>query len=173
MSTPTPSKSRTPWFAAAVLGVVAVGLAVLLVVGLLPDRKDKAAGLTADQQAAMSAASQQVVNLLTYTRKHFDADFQRALSGMTGQLLSDQQKLKDKTLQAMTKNKIDLKGEVSEVAYEGSDDSGNVQVLVSATGYQVGDNGTPVPATYARFELTMQHQHGAWLAANLQNVGIS
>lgn len=172
MSGPTRSSSRLPWLVAAALGVVAVALAVVLVAVLLPARDEKAVGLSSDEQAAMSAASQEVVNLLTYTRKDFDADFQRALSGMTGQLLSDQQKLKDKTLAAMTKNKIDLKGEVSEVALEGADDNGNVLVLVSATGYQVGANGTPVPATYARFELTMTRQGDKWLAGNLVNVGL-
>lgn len=166
-------RSIAPWIVAGVLGAVAIGLVIALFVPLKHAKDAPINGLTSREQSAMSAASQEVVNLLTYSRANFDADFQRALSGMTGALLADQQKLKTQTKTAMDKNKIDLKGQVSEVAYSGQDDAGNVLVLVSATGYQVPQQGTPLPTTYARFEITMNRVGSKWLASNLQNVGLS
>lgn len=165
--------TAAPWITAGVLGVIAIVLAVVYFVPLRHARDEPVRGLSAKEQAAMTAASQEVVNVLTYSRQNFEADFQRALSGMTGDLLADQQKNKDKTRAAMEKNKIDLKGEVSEVAYSGTDEAGNVLVLISATGYQVPADGTPVPTTFARFEMTMQRVGGKWLASNLESVGLS
>lgn len=166
-------RGAAPWISAAVAGAAAIVLAVVLLVPLRHAKDAPVSGLSSREQSAMTAASQEVVNLLTYTRKNFDADFQRALSGMTGALLSDQQKLKDQTKTAMAKNKVDLKGEVAEVAYSGTDDAGNILVLVSAAGYQVPESGTPLMTTNARFEITMNRIGGKWLASNLQNVGLS
>jgi hypothetical protein len=167
-----------PWLVGGVAAVVAIVLAVGLVVYHLPSRHGRvhapvAGALSGREQQAMQAASQEVVNLLTYARKTFNADFQRALSGMSGSLQSDQAKDKAATLAAMNKGKFDLKGQVTQTAFEQSDGKNAVLVLVSATGYQIPASGTPTPTTYARFEITMTDVKGAWLATNLSSVGLT
>jgi hypothetical protein len=159
-----------PWIVAGALAAVAAAMVIVLFVMIVPHRNKHHYGLTATQQRAVGAASQTVVNLLTYTRTNFDADYSRALAGMTGALRSDQQKDKAATLAAMTKGKFDLKGTVTASAFEQAKGK-TVLVLVSATGNQVSSAGT-TPATTARFEMTMTLIKGKWLASNLQSIGL-
>ncbi|HTZ42884.1 MAG TPA: hypothetical protein VMB79_03410, partial [Jatrophihabitans sp.] len=49
----------------------------------LTDRHTGAAQLTAAENAAVSAARQESINLQTYRLKSFDADFDAALAGLT------------------------------------------------------------------------------------------
>jgi hypothetical protein len=170
--------ASAPWVAGAGAAVIAIVLAVALVVFHLPSRHSRvrapvAGALGASEQQAMQAASQEVVNLLTYTRATFNADFERALNGMSGSLQADQAKAKAATLAAMNKGKFDLKGQVTQTAFEQDAGKNTVLILVSATGYQVPASGTPTPTTYARFEITMTDIKGAWLATNLSSVGLT
>jgi hypothetical protein len=176
-SGPAARRARRPWLVAVVCAIVATGLAVTLIAFHLPSRHDRqhataAGALTNTEQLATQAAAQEVVDLLTYTRASFNADFQRALNGMSGALQSDQAKDKAATLAAMTKGKFDLKGQVTQTALESSTPT-TALVLVSATGYQVPASGTPTPTTYARFEVTMTEVKGTWLATNLSSVGLT
>jgi Mce-associated membrane protein len=171
------SGGRGALVTAVVFGVVAIALAAVLVVFHLPSRHGRvqpasAGALTGTEQTAMTAASQEVVNLLTYTRKSFDSDFTRALNGMTGSLRTDQTKAKASTLAAMNKGKFDLKGEVTATALE-QNSGKTMTVLISATGYQVPASGTPNPVTYARFEITVTKSGDKWLASDLQSVGLT
>lgn len=173
-----PRASRAPWLTAAVLAIVAAALAVVLFVVVYPARDrhqnaGPAAGFTADEQAALKAASVQTVNLLTYSRAHFDADFARAMAGVTGQLKSDLEADKAKTLQQLTANKFDIKATVSDVALEGGSVSKGLLVLVVASGYRVDDKGTTSAAVPKRIELTMVRSHGTWLASNLQGIDLA
>jgi hypothetical protein len=168
----------TPWIVGGIAAVVAIALAVTLIVFHLPSRHGRVHGvaagvLTATEQRAMVAASQEVVNLLTYSRSSFNRDFQRALDGMSGSLQADQAKDKAATLAAMTKGKFDLKGQVTQTAFEQSDGKAGMLILVSATGFQVPASGTPTPTTYARFEITMTEIKGKFLATNLSSVGLT
>jgi hypothetical protein len=168
--------SRAPWISAAVLGVVAVVLAVLLLTWVRPahNRHADAAkdvGLNSAEQHALDAGAQQVLNLLTYSRKTFDADYARTLAGATGGLASDLSKQKQTILTEMTKNKIDLQGTVTNSAFE-EKAGGKYLVLISADGYVLPDGGQRTLKSTARFELTMAKVGGRWLASNLQSVGI-
>jgi len=170
--------SRAPWIVASVLGVVAIALGAVVLFVIHPDRDDKqeaarAVGLTSTAQQAMDAASKQVINLTTYSRKAFEADYARAMSGATGDLLGDLQKADNKTnlLKQMQDGKFDLQGEVTNVAFEES--SGDKYlVLISSNGYKVPDGAQRSLQTRARFEVTMIHSGSKWLASTLTSVGL-
>jgi hypothetical protein len=170
--------ARPPWVAAGVLAVVAAVLAVLLFVVVYParDRHEKAApaaAFSSGEQAALKAAAVQTVNLRTYSRARFDADFARALAGVTGQLKSDLQKDKATTLVQLTKNKFDNKATVSDVALEGGSPVKGLLVLVVASGYRVDDTGKTSAAIPKRIQLTMVHSGSKWLASDLQGIDLS
>lgn len=177
----TESPTRDPrlrWILASALAAVAVGLVVVLVTVLLPARhrhQHAAAqvGITATEHAAVDAASKQVINLLTYSRKSFDADYARTSAGATGALLKDLSVASNKSslLQQMTSGKFDLQGQVTAAAFEESSGA-NYAVLVSAQGYKVPDTGSKTLASTARFEVTMTQVKGKWLASDLQSVGL-
>ena len=168
---------RAAWIAAAVAAVVAAALAVVLFVVVYPARSDhqRTAGsraFSADEQAAMKAASVQMVNLLSYSRAHFESDFARALAGTTGQLRTDLSSDKAKTLSQLDASKFDTSGTVSDVALEGGDTSKGLLVLVVAQGYKTDDKGQKSAGLPQRVELTMVLQHGKWLASNLQALNL-
>ena len=167
-----------PLTLAAVLGVLAIALGAVVLFVIHPDRNDRqatarAVGLTPTQQQAMDAASKQVINLTTYSRKSFEADYARTVAGTTGDLLADLTKPANKTnlLSQMNSGKFDLKGEVTNVAFEES--SGDKYlVLVSSNGYKVPDTGQRALQTRARFEVTMVRSGSKWLASTLTSVGL-
>lgn len=169
---------RAPWLTAAALGVVAIVLAGVVLFVIRPDRHrhEKAAravGLPAAAQQAIDAASKQVVNMLSYSRKSFDADYSRAVNGATGALrtdLSDGSK-KSTLLKQMTSGKLDLQGTVTAAAFEESSGA-NWLVLIYAQAYQVPDGGKRTLSSAPRFEITMTKVDGKWLASDLQNVGL-
>ncbi len=169
---------RPSWLVTGALVLALAALAVTAFV-LLPSAKqhrDQSVGNTAlssDERAAMGAASAETVNLLTYARKSFDADWARAMAGATGQLKSDLQADKAKTLQQLTKNHFDVNATVTDVAVSGGDAKQGIQVLVVASGHRVSDNGTPSAAVASRIQLTMKHVGGKWLASDLQGVELS
>ena len=173
-----PSASRGRWITAAVLGAVAVALAVVIAFPLRTARDHRhhqqtQVGLTAVEQGAVTAADQQVLNMLTYKRATFDADYARTVAGATGSLKSDlnQSSNKSALLQKMTQGKFDLQGQVTASAFEESSGT-NYNVLVSASGYQVPDGGQRTLTSTARFEVTMTRVGTKWLASNLQSVGL-
>jgi len=175
-------RAEGPWIVAGALAVVVALLAVLLV-HVLSVRHDHehrgggtvrvaAAGPTRDQQQAVTSAATEAANLVTYSRKTFDADFARALHGATGSLAKDLRGEKAKTLASMNKGKFDLRGSVEHSAYEGTDGHGNVLALVTVNGYAMSDSGKRSAANTQRLELTMTRSGGDWLASNLTSVGI-
>ena len=170
--------ARPPWIVAGALAVVAAVLGVLafaVLPGAKHDRHNSVgeSALTSDERAAMRAASAETVNLLSYARKTFDADWARALAGATGQLKSDLQADKGTTLQQLTKNKFDVTAAVSDVALEGGSVSAGFQVLVVASGHRVDDSGTASAAVPSRIQLTMKKVGGSWLASDLQGAELS
>lgn len=160
-----------PWLTAGVLGVLAIGLALALVAFIVPNRGQSPGELNATEKGAVTAAKQELINVLTYSRKTFDADYTRTLNGATGALREDLAKKKALTLQTLTAGKIDLKGKVTAAAFEQHVGDTTV-VLLSATGYTVGADAVPVPKSIDRFELTMVNVKGKWLMSDFRNVGL-
>jgi len=160
-----------PWITAGVLGVLAIALAVTLAVFIVPNRGKTPGELTSSEKRAVIAASLELKNVLTYSRKTFDADYARALNGATGKLRDDLASKKALTLKALTAGKFDLQGQVTEAAFEQRSGNSTV-VLLSATGYTVGADGTPVPKSIDRFELTMTDVKGKLLMSDFRNVGL-
>jgi hypothetical protein len=178
MSVQPRTRAPAPWITAAVLGVLVAVLVVALVhVRAVRDNQHKEQALSryqlpAHQQAAIQAGATEAANLLTYSRRAFAADFARGLAGATGSLKKDITSRRTTTLATMTKNKIDLTAAVQESAFEGTDEHGNVLVLVTVDGYSKNDKGVSSVATPQRVELTMVNSGGKWLASNLTSIGI-
>jgi hypothetical protein len=169
-----------PWVSAAALAVLcALIAAVLPHVHGVSARARSAAAASAGQlalpdkdQAAVIAAGTEAVNLLTYSRKTFSADWTRALNGSTGALRSDHTKQRSQILGNMTTNKVDWRATLEQKALESVDEKGTVLVLVTVNGYLVNDNGQRTTPTPQRLELSMVFSNGKWLASDLSSVGI-
>jgi hypothetical protein len=163
--------TRLPWIVAAAAGFVTVLLLVLLFVLILPDKDDDVSSaprvFTSAEQGAIRAASVEAVNILSYSRKNFDADFERALAGATGSLRSDLQGQKADTLKTLNTEKIDLTAQASDAALKATTDKG-VVVLVVVTGSTRNDAGQVSPAKVERIEMTLVKQGGKWLASDIQ-----
>jgi hypothetical protein len=172
-------RRAAPWVAAVVLAVVcALVAAALPHVHGVSARARAAQGtgaqvaLPVNYQKAVLAAGTEAVNLLTYSRKNFAADWNRALAGATGGLRSDHAKQRAQTLSTMTKNKVDWRADLQQKAFESADEKGNVLVLITINGYLVSDSGQRSSVAPQRLELTMVEQGGKWLASDLSAVGI-
>jgi hypothetical protein len=178
---PAGAKKRwLPWVVAGVLALVCGAIiAVLPYVRGVSNRADAASGaarhdvvLPVDDQAAVQAAATEAANVLTYSRKNFDADWNRSLAGATGKLRSDHAADKATTQERLTTQKIDLVATVEHSAFEGTDDSGNILVLVTVNGVAVNDQGERSAQTPHRLELTMVKSGDKWLASDLTMIGI-
>jgi hypothetical protein len=167
-----------PWIVAAVLGAVAIALAGVIAFVIHPqrDHRQKLArqsGLSNAQQQAMATATTEALNLTTYSRKTFDADYARSIALATGGLktdLTDAQK-KSALLSEMNAGKFDLQGQVLNTAFEQQSGT-SYGVLVVVSGFQVPDSGTKVQNSHNRWELTISHVGTQWLVSNVQNVGL-
>jgi len=177
MTDPRSSDAR-PWLVAAVLGVVAVALGAVILFVIHPQRDDRekharSSGLTFAQRQAVQTATTEALNLTTYTRKTFDADYARSVALATGGLakdLADNQK-KSALLSQMQAGKFDLQGQVLNAAFE--QQSGNTYgVLIVVSGFQVPDGGTKTQNSHNRWEMSVQLVGTKWLVSNVQNVGL-
>ncbi len=114
--------------------------------------------------AAVTAGAHEVVNLLSYARATFDADFARAIDGLTGPLRTQQQQRRADLEQTMNQTQTDYAGEVRSVGVESASGS-SVLLLVCATGYSVRVGaGNPMSGT-ERFEVGVQYVNGRWLVS--------
>ncbi|MCZ4500309.1 MAG: hypothetical protein JWQ74_2864 [Marmoricola sp.] len=178
MSQPTGERRRAPWIVAGGLGVL-VALLALAFVHVHSVSREHAKnsgsgyGLTTLQAQAVTAASTEAANVVTFNRKTFDADFARALNGATGALKTDLSGKKALTLSTMTTGKFDLKGTIGAAAYAGMTDTGKgYLVLVTVNGFKVADTASDSSSSVQRLELTMQKTNGKWLASALNALGI-
>lgn len=128
--------------------------------------------LPTDYQAAVQAAATEAANILTYSRKNFDADWNRSLAGATGNLKKDHEADKATTQKQLNSQQVDLKATVQVSAFETADDSGSVLALVTVEGYTVNDQGERSAQTPQRLELTMVKSGNKWLASDLTMIGI-
>lgn len=111
--------------------------------------------------AAVTAAGHEVVNLLSYRRAEFAADFARALAGLTGPLRAQQAQRRPALLAGMTRTGTDYAGQVRAIAVESASGS-SVLVVVCATGYSTVGGARPQSGT-ERFEVGVQYMGGRWL----------
>jgi hypothetical protein len=174
--------SVAPWITTAIAGAAFIALLLVYLVALRPDESDanaqraaarKLTGqLTPTESDAVNAAATEMLNLVTFRRAHFAADFHRALDGATGSLRSDVSKNRSQTLGAMTKGKFDLTGKLTHKALEGPADSGKQQgyaVLVTINGYRSSAPDQPVQQS---LEVTVVRVNGKWLASDVTNIGV-
>jgi hypothetical protein len=163
-------------------GAAFVALLLVYLVALRPDERnanaERAAAqrqlgqLTSTESDAVNAAATEMLNLVTFRRAHFAADFQRALNGATGSLKSDVSKNRAQTLNAMTKGKFDLTGKITHKALEGPTGAGKQHgyvVLVTINGYRSSAPDQPVQQS---LEVTVVPVNGKWLASDVTNIGI-
>jgi hypothetical protein len=165
------TESRAAWLTAAVLGVFVVLLGAGLVVLLIVHDHHANPGLTAREQAAVDAASREMVNLQSFRLANFDADFARASGGLTGDLLKALDGKKTSLLDSLKKSKQDTSCSVTQAAFQQS--TGNdALVLMTMNNYRVDATGKKTLFTSGRFKVTVSNVKGAWLASNLTSVGL-
>jgi hypothetical protein len=114
--------------------------------------------------AAVTAAGHEVVDLLSYRRTDFDADFDRALDGLTGALRTQQAQRRAELRNAMTRSQLDYAGQVRAIGIESASGS-SVLLLVCATGYSVQAQGSRQQSGTERFEVGVQYVRGRWLVS--------
>jgi hypothetical protein len=125
---------------------------------------------TAELTVAAEAARQEVVNVLSYRRDHFDVDYNRALDGAVEPLRSQIISNAADTKASIVKGKYDLVGSVTALAVQRA--SGDTLVLlVAATGNKVDARGTPTEVTDGRYEVTVVKVSGGWQTSNVVPVG--
>lgn len=163
---------RAPWIIAGVAGVVFVVLLVVYFVPLSHARNSYVPGqLTTDEQRAVNAAATETVNILSYSRKDFQADYQRALAGSTGALAKDITSKKASYLQTLTQNKFDTSASITNQALAGTSPTGQgFVVLLTINSVNSNAPGTPIPY---HLQVTVVEKNGKYLASDLQMIGVS
>jgi hypothetical protein len=172
-----------PWITAAVAGMVLLALMLVYFAVLRPDERDadrehaqalqSSGQLTSEESEAMTAAGTEMVNLVTFSRAHFDSDFQRALNGTTGALHSDVLKQRDNTLKTMQNGKFDLYGRLTHKALSDTVQANGTHgyvVLVTINGYRTTAPDSPIQQNLA---VTVIDVQGKWLASDVTNIGVT
>jgi hypothetical protein len=132
------------------------------------------AGETPGSPAVSAATSAGVAasrDLITFSRKTFTADFNRALAMTTDPLRSDLVGERTKTLQTMTTGHFDLSATPAAFGVESASGS-TVVLLITVNGRTVADTASKSAQSVQRFELTMTEVGNQWLASNLESVAI-
>jgi Mce-associated membrane protein len=171
MSEARTESHRRPTAAIALLAVLVIAAAAWG--GWLYYRKHEAAkpALTTGETQAMDAARQFVVNVFTYNKASFDSDFQRALSGSTGDLSSQVTNTKAALQASLTGGTITgTKGEVKSAGVEQTSSAG-IEVLVVAETYSIDSSNKSTDTGQQRMEVTMVKKNGKWLASALTAIG--
>jgi hypothetical protein len=114
--------------------------------------------------AAVTAGAREVVNLLSYARATFDADFARAIDGLTGPLRTQQVQQRAGLEQSMNQSQTDYAGVVRSVGVEGASGS-SVLLLVCATGYSLQPGSAAPKSGTERFEVGVENVKGHWLVS--------
>ncbi|MDQ2957073.1 MAG: hypothetical protein M3Y42_08925 [Actinomycetota bacterium] len=170
-----PARGSLPRAVVWVLAGLAVALLVLT--GVLASvrfshRHSGAAGLTAAEQAAVTAAKQETINIQTYRLKNFDADFGAALAGLTSTKATQWQAEKATLKAQLTQQKIDSGATVSGAGLV-SFDGKSAMVVVSADTQRIDSTGKASIASQNRFQVSMKLVSGKWLMDDLQTVSVS
>ncbi len=153
--------------------VAALLVAAAVLTGLrLTHRSSGASGLSSAEQAALSAARQQTINLQTYRLKSFDADFSAALAGLTPAKATQWQANKATLKSRLTQLKQDAGATVSGAGLVSFDGKSAVIVVASDT-LRVDAAGKSSTAAQNRSQVTMRLIEGKWLMDDLQSVSVS
>jgi len=116
---------------------------------------------------AAVAGAQEVVNLLSFSRADYDSDFGRALSGLTGPLLTEQQGQREVIRAKLARSNVDYVGEIRGIGIESvSPDS--VILLVAATSAAVDDAGVKSVQELPKIEIGVVRINGTWLVNQFQ-----
>ncbi|MEO6702414.1 MAG: hypothetical protein ABI140_09525 [Jatrophihabitantaceae bacterium] len=172
---PEPTARTVPRLIVWVLAAIATALLVLsaaLASVRLGSHHSGAAGLDRAEQAAVTAARQETINLQTYRLKSFDADFQVAVAGLTSTKASQWQANKATLKSNLTKQKIDSAATVSGaglISFAGK----SAVVVVSSDTQRIDASGKTSTAAQNRFQVTMKLVGGKWLMDDLQSVSVS
>jgi len=169
------SRAGLPRTVLVSLSVLAAGLlvaAVVLTVLRVTQQRDGARGLSAAEQAAVNAARQQTINLQTYRRASFDADFTAALAGLTPAKATQWQAHKATLKSRLTQLKQDAGATVSGAGLV-SFDGKTAVVMVASDTLRVDAAGKSSTAARNRSQVTMKLIDGKWLMDDLQSVSLS
>jgi hypothetical protein len=164
-------RGALPWRVAGALVVVAAVLAGLLGWLLVRRGDHVTAGLDAREQAAVDAASREMVNTQSFRLAHFDADFARALGGLTGEPLQDLTAKKAALRRALQRSTFDTVATVTQAAFEQARGANQV-VLVRIKNYRVDKSGKRTEFETGRFEVTVTEVDGKWLMSDFTSVGL-
>jgi hypothetical protein len=170
-----PPRAGLPRAVLAWLGVaVAALLVVAVVLGVLrlTRRTDGAAALSSAEQAAVNAARQETINLQTYRRANFEADFAAALAGLTPTKATQWQANKATLKTKLTQLKQDAGATVSGAGLVSFDGKSAVVVVASDT-LRVDAAGKSTTAAQNRSLVSMKLIGGKWLMDDLQSVSVS
>jgi len=179
MTGATGTTERTPrtvpqfvvWVLAAVV-VVLVAASVVIALLRLRNQHTGAAQLTGTENAAVSAAKQETINIQTYRLKTFDADFQAALNGLTSAKRVQWQANEATLKKSLTSQKIDSVATVSAAGLI-SLDGDTALVAVSSDTQRVDSTGKATTTSQNRFQVTMKRVGGKWLMDDFESVSIS
>lgn len=162
---------------AAVPVLAAVVVALLVLTGVLGVTRYKrehagAAGLTSGELAAVDAAKQEMINLQTYRRKSFDADFAAALAGLTSAKAVQWQANKATLKSRLTQLKQDAGATVAGAGLASFDGASAVVDVASDT-QRISSAGKSSTAAQNRSQVTMKLVGGTWLMDDVQSVSVS
>lgn len=174
LSTTDTSTGSTPRLAEVALGLTMTKVAGRWLISAMSDLDSVVAPPavppgTPALVAAAQAGAQEMLELLSYRRASFDADFRRALTGMTPNLAAQQAGKKRQIHDSMSAGGYDLAGRLGAVAVERAE-GGAVSLLVISQGDRVSA-GTHTPATFALLEVGMTRPDGRWLVNRISAVG--
>jgi hypothetical protein len=165
------TQSRRAWLTTGVLGLFVLVLAAGLVVLLVVRNHHAHPGLDSREQSAVDAASREMINLQTFRLAHFDADFDRASDGLTGDLLKTLNAKKASLRAGLKNSKQDTVAAVTQAGFkEGK--GGNAVVLMTMNNYRVDAKGKKTLFSSGRFEVSVSEVGGRWLASDLTSVGL-
>ena len=159
------------WLLAA-LAVVLLAASGVLATVRVSHRHAGAAQLTEAENAAVSAARQEAINIQTYRLKSFDADFAAALAGLTPTKRTQWEANKTTLKSQLTAQKIDSAATVSGaglVSFAGN----SAVVAVAADTQRVDSAGKATTIARNRFQISMKLMNGKWLMDDLESVSIS
>jgi hypothetical protein len=170
-----PTRAGLPRGVLLVLGalVAALLVAAAVLAGLrLTHDSSSARALSPAEQAAITAAKQQTINLQTYRRTSFDADFSAALAGLTPAKATQWQANKATLKTRLTQLKQDAGATVSGAGLVSFDGKTAVIAVASDT-LRVDAAGKSTTAAQNRSLVTMKLIDGKWLMDDLQSVSVS
>lgn len=164
-TTPAPSRKRMILLGALALAAVALlATGSTLAVAVLGMTNENSA-----RAAALAAARQQVVNLITIDQKTLDADFNRLLDGATGEFKRDFAGQRTLFVEMVTTDQVRSTGEIKSAGMESFTGS-KATVLVAA---HASVQNAKVPQGEARdyrLRVSLEYIDDRWLVSQMEFV---